>query len=827
MAYPILAPSNTWYKSSALRSTITQINIVDTYTPTGNESETWNADVDNSGSIKCYLNGSILTIAGNGSGKIAMNEDSSYLFSDINQSDDDNIKMFLNCSNINGLNLLDSSSVTNMRQIFGYCIALTELDLSSWDVSNVTTLRYAFGSYTTAGMMSLTTLNLSGWNVTNKCTSFRNMFQNCENLTSLDVSNWDISSATDTNNMFLSCSSLTSLDVSKWNVGNVTNMQAMFDGCSSLTTLDISNWNVEKVSNMSHMFGRCTSLISLDVANWNVDNVTTTQEMFARCISLTSLDLSNWNTSKVTTFENMLYGMQKLEKITIGTKFGYNANGLVTATLPTPSATYIIDADGNWYTKDGNAHSTAIIPGSVATTYYASKRLTLEPVLAPNSTWYKSSEPRSTITQINIVDSYTPTGSEVESWNAGTDNSNSVKCYRDGTVLIIVGNSSGKIIMNADSSYAFSYQITATSQVDKTFINCVAINGVNLLDSSSATTFDRLFQYCASVTSLDLNSWNTSNVTNMQNTFSNCQALKTLVISNWDVKNVTTMRSMFQTSYSLLSLDLSSWDVSNVTSMSRMFVSSSDSPNMSLTTIGNVSNWNTSKVTDMEYMFGKCASLTFVDVSKWNVSNVTSMLQMFIGCESITSLDVSNWNVGKVTNMRSMFSGCMSLTSLDLSNWDVGNVTNMKWMFDACISLTSLDLSNWNTSKVTTFEYMFDNVQKLKKITLGSKFSYNGNGNASSVAVLPTPSSEHILDADGFWYTYDGVAYTPEEAVKNVPMTYYAVNPVFDRDYLTKGRTVLQLAKATREKFDITDKITVEQITNIIKDLVNAEEVAF
>ena len=60
---PTLAASNTWYKGTAARNTYTEIHIVDSYTPIGNE-ETWNADVDNSGSIKCYANGTVLTIVG-------------------------------------------------------------------------------------------------------------------------------------------------------------------------------------------------------------------------------------------------------------------------------------------------------------------------------------------------------------------------------------------------------------------------------------------------------------------------------------------------------------------------------------------------------------------------------------------------------------------------------------------------------------------------------------------------------------------------------------------------------------------------------------------
>ena len=475
------------------------------------------------------------------------------------------------------------------------------------------------------------------------------------------------------------------------------------------------------------------------------------------------------------------------------------------------------------------------------------------PILAPSNTWYKSSALRSTITQINIVDTYTPTGNESETWNADVDNSGSIKCYLNGSILTIAGNGSGKIIMNSDSSYLFSYAITATSQTDKLFINCTAINGLDLFDSSNVSKMNRVFAYCISLTELNLSSWDVRNVTTLEyafgvsdsvgimhletlnisgwnitnkctsirNMFLNCEHLTYVDVSNWDVSGVTSMYFAFYGCKSLTSLDVSNWSMPSCTTMQAMFYC------CNVLQYLDTSNWNVCNVTDMSHMFRGCYALTTLDVSKWNINKATNMVSMFEQCHALISIDVSNWDVSNVLDMRHMFNQCFALKSLDVSRWNVGNVTNMQQLFTHCSSLTSLDLSNWNTSKVTTFENMLYGMQKLEKITIGSNFRYNGNGSVSKVAVLPTPSSEHFADADGFWYTYDGVAYTSDEAVKVVPMTYYAVNPVFDRDYLTKGRTVLQLAKATREKFDITDKITVEQITNIIKDLVNAEEVAF
>ena len=83
------------------------------------------------------------------------------------------------------------------------------------------------------------------------------------------------------------------------------------------------------------------------------------------------------------------------------------------------------------------------------------------------------------------------------------------------------------------------------------------------------------------------------------------------------------MTYMFNYCTSLTSLDVSNWDTSNVTSMYGM-IKYCDS----LTSL-DVSNWDTSNVTDMGYMFSNCNSLTtvtgIIDMSK--VSNYSYMLQ--------------------------------------------------------------------------------------------------------------------------------------------------------------------------------------------------------
>ena len=61
--------------------------------------------------------------------------------------------------------------------------------------------------------------------------------------------------------MFNNCRQLTSLDLSSFNSAKVTNMSAMFYGCSNLSTIYVSDeWSTNAVTTSANMFMNCTSL---------------------------------------------------------------------------------------------------------------------------------------------------------------------------------------------------------------------------------------------------------------------------------------------------------------------------------------------------------------------------------------------------------------------------------------------------------------------------------------------------------------------------------------------------------------------------------------
>ena len=102
---------------------------------------------------------------------------------------------------------------------------------------------------------------------TTNVTEMASMFYGCSQLTSLDVTHFNTENVVHMENMFINCSSLASLDVTHFNTENVANMGSMFDGCSSLTSLDVTNFNTENVVWIMKIFKGCSALTTIYVSD--------------------------------------------------------------------------------------------------------------------------------------------------------------------------------------------------------------------------------------------------------------------------------------------------------------------------------------------------------------------------------------------------------------------------------------------------------------------------------------------------------------------------------------------------------------------------------
>lgn len=154
------------------------------------------------------------------------------------------------------------------------------------------------------------------------------MFAQCSNLETLDLSHFNTENVVNMSKMFYGCTKLHDLNISSFNTENVKYMNEMFDGCSSLETLDLSHFNTRNVlySGLNYMFNGCSSLSSLDVSNFTTDKPRMQLDgLFKGCSSLQTLDLSSFSTGGASSVTDMFDGCSALQTIYVSDLFKFNS----------------------------------------------------------------------------------------------------------------------------------------------------------------------------------------------------------------------------------------------------------------------------------------------------------------------------------------------------------------------------------------------------------------------------------------------------------------------------------------------------------------------
>ena len=146
-----------------------------------------------------------------------------------------------------------------------------------------------------------------------KPTTLSSFFKELKSLTSISgLENLNTTHVTDMSKMFYNCNNLSSLNLSQFNTGNVEKMNEMFYYCRELKSLDLSAFNTAKVNNMYRMFYYCF-VRTIDLSSFNTANVENMDEMFAGASLVVNIYTSeSFKTDKLTTSKYMFYLCTKL-----------------------------------------------------------------------------------------------------------------------------------------------------------------------------------------------------------------------------------------------------------------------------------------------------------------------------------------------------------------------------------------------------------------------------------------------------------------------------------------------------------------------------------
>ena len=213
---------------------------------------------------------------------------------------------------IKGLDKLITSNLIDMEGMFQDCAEIESLDLSNFDTSNVTNMAFLFNNCN-----NLKEIKGLDQFKTNKVTDIKSMFQSCYQLEYIDLSNFDTSSVENMEYIFDDCHKLKGIKgLTKLNTSNVTTMEGMFQLCIGLKYVDLSNFDTSNVTNMSYMFNKCKKLKEIKgLDQFKTNNNTTLYAMFQFCTEIEYLDLSNFDTSNVTDMAFMFSQCNKIKEI--------------------------------------------------------------------------------------------------------------------------------------------------------------------------------------------------------------------------------------------------------------------------------------------------------------------------------------------------------------------------------------------------------------------------------------------------------------------------------------------------------------------------------
>ena len=427
--------------------------------------------------------------------------------------------MFAVCINLTNIPVsnFNTSKVKDMHSMFGSCFKLQSLDLSMFDTSNVTDFGYMF-----SGDKVMSTLHLTDNFVTEKAKDISGIFNDCEKLSNINVSNWNVSNVTSTEKAFANNFLLKSLDLSNWDMSNCENSQMMFYSDTALTSIgNTSNWNVSKITTTHSMFEGCSKLQSLNTSKWVFSNLTNADSMFSNCQVLTKLDTSNWGMGKVIYFGFLFNNCYALTSLNVSKWDTSNAN-IFNAMFNECVNLTNIDVS-NWKTSNVT---------QAVNTFLDCKKLTQVAV----QNWDMSN-----VSQLSGMFAYCSgiTSLDISKWNAPK--------------LIEINNTFNGLTKCTSIKIKGMY----APNIDKcinTFLDCTSLTSLDLsgLGMSKATSFNGMFGRMSNITSINLSGWSTSNVTDTTNMFTECRKLKTIYVSEgWSVAKVKSDTYMFSSCTSI------------------------------------------------------------------------------------------------------------------------------------------------------------------------------------------------------------------------------------------------------------------------------------
>ncbi len=714
-------------------------------------------------------------------------------------------RTFKDCSSLTGINISEmglSDSLTSMSETFAGCTSFSRIDFSGFTFKNVTDVSGLLNMGSRSS--SLTKVIFDADTDTTSITNMSNMFAGCDSIKTLDLTKFNTASVTNFEGMFNNMPNVETITVStKFVVADTTKtmfigdvklsggktsyvgtnenplsqyakidgwrkQEGYFEGIFNETVLskrlfqalfpkDTETTNVEMVSTGSktlaelegqpdvykrvdigaensnndsgfyiyawregsivkwwtdadkaYMPGDCSSffkgntkLLKFDFSGFDVSRITNMQEMFSECTGITDIVFGDYfDEAKVTNLKSTFNKCSSMKKYDLS----------------------------NWNMRSITNMESSFINNTALETIVLGNDCKLDACTNLMKTFNKCSKLKTDVGSLDPKMITTLYGT-----------------FTDCSGLT-------KLSLN-------TWNVSNVNTLHETFKNCTNLTTLDIdsWETGDVTTMQSTFEACSKIKTLDIGNWDVSNVQTLLYTFKNCTALTTLNIGEWKTGKVKTLESTFESCKNLTTFELDKWDVANVTSLKATFKECDKATHIS------VKNWQVQKVTDAETVFNNCDNLLYIDFGDgWHLNNCEKLIDAFARCYKINQ-DFSNiYTTDKLYDIRSMFKASACIEKLDLRNVNVSGVSCFEQAFrqeykdGRTSALVEINLSGWDFSSAENCLSMFYDCKELKTIYATNDFDCSSIPNSKRGSMFTSCSK--IVGGNGT--TYHGDSYT-------------------------------------------------------------------
>ena len=694
--------------------------------------------------------------------------------------------MFYGCAALTEIDCSkwDTSKVTTFSgPMMGHCTSLTKVDISNWDLTNAGSSCFGGffdGSNNVKELICKNWKNFGGANIVSSSNWFgRSGSLGGSTLDYVDVSGWDFTGCTSINSLFGNLKTAEIRGLETWDVSGITDFGAVFQGCT-LSNIDISSWNMSSATTTLNIFqglpeGKVTVKIPASMG--------TTTGLATSGLNDHSLAWRNGSTMSL--LEDLTAGQTAAGTYTPVNVTAIKADKTYFATWPDNRKAG--ENDDYVFLWDETGHDAIPVPVKDGATFknwvdgdgvaYTATSTTFPAEFYPDWEYVQQTATVGSDAYAVRYNDGTKTTTVVQKGN--TPNADDIARYGDFVAADLIKMNSGRCwVFNYSTDDAVirdklvgingclilsgaKYSIIGLENVDTSQVTTLgydayydsldytggplfastlkSIEGVENWDLSNVRNISYMFkgEIGSSATPIQydltpMKDWDMSKVTRAVGVFRYCVGGDFTPIKDWDLSSVTVMKEIFAQSSADFSV-LDGWDVSGVTDLSYAFYKASGTYNLPHWNTANVTNmtgifqevadsagmaglasWDTSGVTTMSYAFYGTPATDWSFVSGWDVSHVTMMNNLCGSAKWFSLTPFKNWNVSSVKNFNNAFSSMDNLASISaIKDWDTSGATDMSYMFAFDKDLVEINELNWDVKGVQNFSGMFKQCENL------------------------------------------------------------------------------------------------------------------